>query len=132
MVTADGKQPQTADKENSIMKSLLILAGAALTVSLTCGIAEAADLQLPSSVTAAASLQPGGLAVTPNVSIFGRRIPLPPRGGKVTPPDRPPVVTNISPGLSDQAKDDGERGHGNPSNLNLRVFQRADGTFLRN
>lgn len=114
------------------MKSLLILAGAALTVSLTCGIAEAADPQLPSSVAPAASLRQGGLAVTPNLGIYGRRIPKPPKGGKVTPPDRPPVATNISPGLPDQAKAEGEPGHGQPKNLNLRASQRPDGTFFRN
>lgn len=120
------------------MKTFLFLTSAALAASLTTmpaligNVAVAADLAQASVLNSDSVLQRGGLAVTPNLQIFGRKPPLPPKGGKVTPPDKPPVLTVIAPGMSDTDTKNAEAGHGLPKTVNLRQFNRADGTFLRN
>jgi hypothetical protein len=113
------------------MKALTIVASVMLGAACLTTAVTAMSADATNNAASAAMLRPGGLAVTPNLRIYGHRPPMPQRGTKVTPPDRPPVTAQISPGLPDQAKDDNERGHGAPKGRSLRAFQRTDGTFFR-
>jgi len=106
---------------------------AAAALAAACCWSGAALAQPPAaSVMSDPSVsRPGGLAVTPNLQIFGRKPSPVSKGGKVTPPERPPVVTSISPGVSEAETASAERGHGAIANTHLGKFYRADGTFLR-
>jgi hypothetical protein len=114
------------------MKPLKLIATTLLYGACLCAAMHAtADPTASVLSSAAIAARPGGLAVTPNLRIYGNKPPLPRPGNKVTPPDKPPVVSSVSPGMSDKDKDDSEAGHGQTSGKNLRSFTRADGSFLR-
>jgi hypothetical protein len=114
-----------------MMNSLKLVASATLAAAFFCVTYSAVGADAASVVNSAVvATRPGGLSVTPNLRIYGNKPPMPPRGGKVTPPDKPPVVYQVSPGVPD--KDNEETGHGQRRGQNLRKFTRADGTFYRN
>ncbi|CAD6507967.1 hypothetical protein ACFQ3P_00600 [Paraburkholderia sabiae] len=114
-----------------MMKPSKLVASAALYAALCMAWPILAAEPAASVVSSAASARPGGLAVTPNLRIYGNKPPAPRPGGKVTPPDKPPVVSVVSPGIPKEVKDDTETGHGQRSGKNLRQFNGADGTFIR-
>lgn len=115
-----------------MMKPLRLIANTALCAAclLSALPAIAAD-DAASIVNSAAVAHPGGLAVTQNLKVYGKKPSMPKPGGKVTPPDKPPVVSNISPGMPDKDRNESEQGHGQRNGQNLRQFSRADGTFNR-
>lgn len=113
------------------MKPLKLLANTVLCGTCVCAAWSATAGETPSVMSSAAVARPGGLAVTPNLKIYGKKPKTPKPGEKVTPPDKPPVLTMISPGMPDKEKDDAERGHGQRTGQNMRKFQGANGTFVR-
>ncbi|MPW17614.1 hypothetical protein GCT13_11895 [Paraburkholderia sp. CNPSo 3157] len=114
-----------------MMKPLRLIANTALCAACLYAVWPAAAQEVASVVNSAAVARPGGLTVTQNLQVYGTKPPMPKPGGKVTPPDKPPVVSVISPGMPDKDKNDSEKGHGQRNGQNLRQFSRADGTFVR-
>ncbi|MEM5366403.1 hypothetical protein V4C53_10195 [Paraburkholderia azotifigens] len=114
-----------------MMKPSKLIAAAALPAALCMAWPILAAEPAASVLNSAESARPGGLAVTPNLRVYGTKPPTPRPGGKVTPPDKPPVVSVVSPGIPDEVKQNTESGHGQPIGKNLRQFSGADGTFIR-
>ncbi|SEK05641.1 hypothetical protein SAMN05192539_103567 [Paraburkholderia diazotrophica] len=113
------------------MTPLKLIASTVLCSTCLCATWSATAEEIVSVMNSTAVALPGGLSVTPNLRIYGKKPPMPKPGYTVTPPERPPVVSMVSPGMRDQDKDDLERGHGQRTGQNMRKFLGADGAFAR-